>query len=64
MTKSKGEVEFLAKLENLKLYWESQGMAKALNPEFVRGNIQAITNAIELFNGADVWGSVESDRVP
>lgn len=53
--------ELLAKLESLKLYWEARDVE--LSPEFIRGNINALENAIRLAKGGDVWGSQELDRV-
>jgi len=59
--KTKEGKELLAKLENLKLYWESRDIE--LSPEFIRGNINALENAIRVAKGGDAWGSKELDRV-
>lgn len=60
--KTKEGKELLAKLENLKLYWDS--LTVTTSPEFIRGNRQALEDAIKLAKGYDVWGSQESDRLP
>lgn len=60
--KTKEGKELLAKLENMKLYWESKQLV--ISPEYVRGNIRALEDAIKVAKGGDALGTSQLDRMP
>lgn len=59
--KTKETTDLIARLETIKEYWDTRGIV--VNSEFIRGNIQGLSDAIAIAKGLDVWGSIESDRL-